>query len=299
MRKPNLFIIGAMKAGTTSLHSYLGAHPDIFMSPVKEPAFFVDPAEEGPDKAGKTGYWNDPSLYLQLFEEAGDQRFVGESTTDYTKLPKKTGVARRILDFSRDARFIYVVRDPIDRTLSHYWWEVQAGFETRDILTAIRDDPFYRQVSDYAMQLAPYLELAGRQRVKVVTFEALTVNPRKVLQDIFAWLGVDAQFVPPNVAEKLNVTPGEVTQLKSRGALQRLRYSRVWDVIGPWTPKALRRVGRSLVERRINRRSVRLDEVVEFLRPIQTEQAARLGELLGQDFPEWVYLRGAMPASAV
>jgi Sulfotransferase family len=127
MPKPNLFIIGAMKAGTSSLHSYLGAHPQIFMTEVKEPAFFEDPAHRKRPKEG-IGYWNNLSHYLELFALTGDRPVVGESTTDYTKLPLKTGVARRIFDFNSDARLIYLMRDPIEPLLVG---SMEGGGDTR------------------------------------------------------------------------------------------------------------------------------------------------------------------------
>src|SRR5260370_32298000 len=118
MPKPNFFIIGAMKAGTSSLHSYLGNHPAVFMCTPKEPAFFQNHRPEDPSRP----YKHDLNAYLALFADAGDRPIVGESTTDYTKLPKWPGVTEWILAFNPDARFLYIMRDPIHRTLSHYWW---------------------------------------------------------------------------------------------------------------------------------------------------------------------------------
>jgi hypothetical protein len=101
---PNLIVIGAMKAGTTSLHAYLSLHPEIFMSANKEPRFFTEE-------------WN-WHKGLEWYEAQFPERVTirGESTPDYTKLPEIRNVPERIHSLIPDVRLIYLVRDPIDRS---------------------------------------------------------------------------------------------------------------------------------------------------------------------------------------
>jgi hypothetical protein len=285
--KPNLFIIGAMKAGTSSLHSYLSTHPEIFMSRPKELAFHSLSPEQHRKLGHKPTPGNDLRLYLDAFAAAGDRAIVGESSTAYTKLPQFTGVAERIHNFNPAARCIYVMRNPLERTISHYWWMVRFENETRDIYTAITSERMYIQVSDYAMQLAPYLNQFGPHRVQILTFEQLVSEPRHVLTNLFAWLGVDSDFTPPNLGDNVNETPAEVIQFFRRNPLHRLRMSKCWDVVGPFTPPFVRAMGRRFTERRIDRSQVPIDKVVEYLAPIVAEQKARLQELLSRSFPEW------------
>src|SRR5580704_16187248 len=151
LRRPNLFIIGAMKSGTTTLHEYLDSHPQIAMSRVKEPGFFV---EELTHRQGED--W-----YLSLFDQDSCFRYRGESSTHYTKLPVYQGVAERLFRFSPDARLIYIMRNPFERTMSHYWHNVRDtlyGRERRSPLKAIREQPDYVAFGDYAMQLEPYID---------------------------------------------------------------------------------------------------------------------------------------------
>jgi hypothetical protein len=291
MPKPNLFIIGAAKAGTTSLHNYLGSHPRVFMSEIKETGYFFDRREQVRPPHPK-GYWNDQDLYLELFAKAGDALYRGESSVGYTMLPHLTGVAKRICDFNPDARLIYIMRDPVERTISHYWWRVWLEGEARDIRTAILNDPFYRDVSNYVLQLEPYLELFRRDQLKMLTLEELNADPGRTLRDIFAWLGVDSAFTPPNERDKLNVTPKVLSQHRGRRWLQSFRTSPFWNAVGPRMPRSLRSLGRLLVERRVDKSSVSHDEVISFLQPIQREQTVRLSVLLGRDFPEWKSLYG-------
>ena len=105
---PNLFIIGAAKCGTTSLHCYLDLHPEISMSRIKEPRFFACP--EGPREERAI---TDRNRYLALFE-AG-KKIRGEASPAYSQHPAVSGVPGRIAMESPDAKFIYLVRDPIER----------------------------------------------------------------------------------------------------------------------------------------------------------------------------------------
>lgn len=285
MQRPNLFIIGAAKCGTTSLHSYLAQHPQIYMSELKEPCFFLEPHERHPTiRSGSEN--NDLELYLRLFVNDKMSKFAGESSSSYTKLPKSPGVAQRIYAFNPDAYLIYIIRDPIERTISHYWWNVQHESEYRDIMTAIIKDPCYCDVSYYAMQIKPYLEIFASERLKVLTLEELIRDPQRTIVDIFTWLGVDTSISPCNYEEKKNVTPEYVIQQRSK-LLYKFRYSKFWNSFGPCTPQSLRTIARRGLEKTVNRRSVNQDEVVSYLRPIQKIQTEELSDLLKRDFPEW------------
>lgn len=287
--RPNLFLIGAMKSGTTSLDSYLASHPSIFMVPIKEPTHFVDGRElqSISPAAWRAGYWRDQTRYLDLFAEAEDAVIVGESSTNYSKLPEISGVARRLADFNPDASIVYIMRDPIQRTISHYWHMATWHSETREMLKAVKQEPSYRQVSHYAMQLAPYLECFGAERVKTLTLEGLKADPVGTMRDLFEWLEVDPTFELTNAEKRKNVTSTEVSQGQGLGLLRRIRRSRYWDAVGPLVPKPIRSLGKRLAERRVDRRRVSTTEVADFLRPSQQAETQELAQLLGREFPEW------------
>ena len=288
---PNTFVIGAMKAATSSLHAALARHPQVFMSPFKEPGYFLGPTPPGAPPSLSDRYRNSLSEYLGLFAAGGDTPIRGESTTDYTKRPRFEGVAERIRQFEPGARFIYLLRDPIERTISHYWWAVAQEGETRDLLAAVRSVPFYLDVSHYAWQLEPYLACFPRERVFVATTEAFAAEPEQVLGRIFSWLGVDPQAspLPRNLRE--NVTPARLARTRS-AVLQRLRHSRLGDALTKVMPRRIRSLGRRLAEREVDREAIPLGAVYEFLRPIQREQTRRLEALVGRPFPEWTTLWG-------
>ena len=228
--KPNLFIIGATKCGTTSLHNYLNAHPQIFMSEPKEPGFFL---------GSKISKFKTLDSYLVLFEKGKSCKVRGESSTAYTHYPFKKGVAKRIYEFNPSAFIIYIIRDPIERTISHYWWNVRWEGERRDPYEAIIKDKFYQNVSYYALQIKQYLKFFPKDQIKILTLESLKKDPLGILKNLFEWLGVDNTFVPPNLNQKYNPTPKVVIRSRSR-FLEKVRYSKLWEKIGPLVPKSLR-----------------------------------------------------------
>lgn len=276
-KRPNLFIIGAMKSGTTSLHSYLKSHPDIFMCEPKEPFYFVK------EKNWKLG----EKWYLNLFAEATDQPVIGESTTDYTKKPQYKGVPERIYEFNPDARFIYVMRDPVERTISHYWHNVRWHSEHRDMLKAISQTREYIDVSHYAMQLDPFFKLFGKSNVFTLTFEELTSRLEESLKKIFEWIGVSTNFVLPDVNLKKNVTPFMIEKAREFGLLNRFRYSLLWGSMYKLFPAQFKRWGKTLALKQVDRESVSTESVIRYLRPIQLEQTEALESMLSRAFPEW------------
>jgi hypothetical protein len=303
-RKPNLFLIGAMKSGTTYLRKLLRSHPDIFMCDPDEPSYFVDQRELKKIWPGMwdRGLWRSEQRYLQLFEPAGNVAILGEASTNYTKRPMVTGVPEKIFAFNPQARFIYLLRDPVQRTISHYWHMVRHHAEHRSMLEAIRGDPQFVAVSHYAMQLTPFLECFGRDRVAVLTHERLVVDPVAVMRGLYEWLGVDAATADlSGFVEAENVAP-EVVSLPLWGGIpRRLRQSSVVGSIVRYMPPPLHTVLHLSTTRDVHRRSVDATTTVEFLRPVQHRQTEELTRLLGRDFPEWTMLRGelrAVPPSA-
>lgn len=172
--KPNLFVIGASKCGTTSLHNYLSMHPDIVMSTFKEPGYFVEERHRADCLRTADGSLTPWQLYLRLFHGMETKRYAGESTTNYAALPGFCGVAERICRFNPAARLVYMVRDPVERTLSHYWFWLGTGVETCPMPdVAIRRNPAYCAVSNYAMQVREYLRFFPRGQIYIMALEDL------------------------------------------------------------------------------------------------------------------------------
>ncbi|MBK6472935.1 MAG: sulfotransferase [Betaproteobacteria bacterium] len=295
MNRPNLFLIGAMKSGTTTLHELMARHPQLAMSEPKEPCWFVAPADLQAwwPEMWRRGFWKSEAAYLAIFPAKPGARYLGESSTDYTKRPKLDGIVERIAAYAADARFVYIMRDPVERTISHYWHMVELRGEARPPLQAIVEEPHYTEVSHYVDQLAPYLQRFGRERVHALTFEELKRDPVAAVRGVFEWLGVDTDFVPDAVGSAHNVTPEEVKQKRAgMGLLDRLRHSDAWTAVGPLVPPAVRKLGVALVEKPVLRREVDLAPVVAHLRPLQQAQTRVLEAQLGRRFDDWKTLWG-------
>jgi Sulfotransferase domain len=185
-RLPTFIVIGAMKTGTTSLFHYLRAHPQVFMSPLKEVDFFI---EEG-------NWFRGLDWYRKQFAGAGDDAIaVGEASTAYTKVPEFMGVPDRIADCIPDTRLIYLIRDPIDRIRSHYQHRALIGAERSPFDDAVINDPRYVDCSRYALQIDQYLDRFPRERILIVTSEALRSDRAPTMRQVYRFLGVDEAFV--------------------------------------------------------------------------------------------------------
>lgn len=178
-RLPDFIVIGAMKCATSTLHTQLAAN-GCFMSEPKEPCYFSD------DHVFERG----PAWYRKLFEAARAEQIVGESSTHYTKLPTYPKTVGRMREMLPNVRLVYVMRDPLDRIVSQYiheWTERQLDCSLAD---AIRCIPRLVDYSRYAMQLRPYLDAFGQDRVVVVFFERLRSHPQEQLERVAKFVGV-------------------------------------------------------------------------------------------------------------
>lgn len=281
-RWPNLFVVGASKAGTTSLWRHLGAHPDIYMSPVKEPHFFsgFDPK--------LLPVVHDEDAYLALFAGARDEKLLGEASYSYLW---KGPTAARIKAKSPDAQIVIALRDPIERAYSSYWNQVRGFGEQRtfadvveDAMPAVRErrwaDAGSIAASFYFEAVENYFDVFGREAVHIVVFEELATDTRAEMRRLYERLGVD-----PGPAETLDVSPHNEFRQPRGGIAARLLSSGV-----------ARSVGRALVPRaqrdRIESALMRGGEKPELdaetrarLQELYAPDVERLRGLLGRDLP--------------
>lgn len=289
---PNLFIIGAMKAGTSSLHEYLHQHPQIFMSRFKEPQYFAPHTLRWGQEWGQGNPYPEPGAawYLRLFADAGDVKYAGESSVSYSARPWVEGCERRIHAFNPHARIIYAMRDPVERALSHYWHFVTEGREDLDPLAAVKRRTDYLARSNYAMQLRPYLETFGADRVFTLTLEELSDNPADLFRRLFDWLGVDSR-VTINVDDKHNVR-GDLCRRTRRGMVwldTMLKHWR-WKRFEGSMPAAAPRILARLAYSKVIRGEVDVAPAIAFLREELQRPTAELCHLLDREFLAWTTL---------
>jgi hypothetical protein len=194
---PNFLVIGAMKSGTTSLFNYLRAHPQIFMSPLKEADFFV---EEKNWQRGLDWY------RTQFAAASAGSVAIGEASTSYSKYPEYRGVPEKIAACLPDVRLIYVVRDPIERIRSHYEHDALVGREHAPIDEAVLADPRYVDCSRYAFQLERYLNWFPRERILVIASEELRSSRASTMRLIYRFLEVDDAHRPDELEREFYTT---------------------------------------------------------------------------------------------
>lgn len=193
MMLPNLIVIGAMKSGTTSLHEYLNLHPQICMSSIKEPAFFVE----------EHTWHKGLDWYRSIFPHPAP--VMGESSTSYTKYPTFKGVPERMCSVLPGVKLIYLVRDPVERIVSQYVHMTAHHGEKRSLEEAVREKGNdYIQYSSYGLQLSKFLDYYPADGISVVSFEDLRKDKRKTMRRLFEFLGVDTSFENGNYEHVYN-----------------------------------------------------------------------------------------------
>ena len=191
---PNLIIIGAMKCATSSLHYYLGLHPEIWMSREKEINFF-----------SFDDHWRRGRNWYRTHFRNG-YTINGEASPSYTWYPRRPHAPSRMHALIPEARLIYLVRDPLARIVSHYLHACSVGNEQRPLEEALDDlrDNFYLYPSFYHLQLERYLRFYHPERVLVVQAETLRDRRAETLRRIFRFLGVCEDFSSPRFSVMLH-----------------------------------------------------------------------------------------------
>jgi hypothetical protein len=215
-RLPSFFLLGAAKSGTTSLHTYLAQHPQICMSNPKEPFFFEAEFERGP-----AYYFN------RYFSHWKGEHIVGESRHRHLYLPF---IPQRLSEYNPDARLVAILRNPVERAISHWWhWysrcvealplrraleadlkRIEAGYgaETENERKAYKDSlrkdgsSCFRTYLDsgyYLQQIERYRALFPHEQLRIVLFDDLVAHPRKLMRDTCEFVGAD-----PGLSERIN-----------------------------------------------------------------------------------------------
>lgn len=288
---PNLIIIGSAKSGTTSLHHYLGCHPEISMAAPRDSGRMRDN-----DAGGKEMrfFWREDwrermSWYGSHFANMTTP-VRGESTPAYSAHPFHPGVPERIHAVVPDARILYIVRDPIDRIVSHYVQQRADGdrrsFDER-MSEYDRPDNSIVCPSRYAVQVERYLEFFAPSQLLVIDQHKLKHERHATLSRIFAFLEVDRDFWSPAFDRERNMRM-EKYALTPLG--KRLFHGWI-DPVGRrlasrWWPELRPSVRRALSER-ITERPVVQDELREKLALLLQPEVDRLRELTGERFESW------------
>lgn len=291
---PNFFILGAAKAGTTSLYEYLKGHPDIFLSAVKEPQFFCN------DDLFNKGF----DFYLNLFFSSSENfKARGEATPHYLYYEK---VARRIAELipKKNQKFIVIMRDPVKRAYSLYWNMVYEGYEKLSFEEAIAAEKQryknlqqlehigtirfqYVDSSLYAKQIQRYLNYFEKKQFLFLFQHDFWANRNAVLQKIYNFLEV-SEFFPDN-EEKLYNTAGRP---RFRSVHRFIREtSTLKKQLGRLLPSSIKYRLASLVLN-LNRKSVKYPpmekNMEENLRKLFKDDVLELETITEQSLADWL-----------
>ena len=195
---PNFFLVGAAKAGTTSIYAYLSQHPQIYFPAVKEPHFFTQ-ARPSPKLQFLIEAVTKRSAYLRLYAQAAGHSIIGDASPSYLWHPE---VPERIRAEIPHAKIAVILRDPVERAYSHYLMDYREGAQSRPFYEALLDDMkrpdkgwglsyLYYELGLYAEQVQRYLETFKPEQVKVLMFYDFCREPKGVLREMTDFLGLD------------------------------------------------------------------------------------------------------------
>jgi len=265
-----------MKAGTTSLHHYLDAHPEITMTKPKEVHYFSRVYEE-----------HDDEWYLSHFADM-ETPVRGETSPSYTRYPNLPSVPERMYGLVPNAKLVYVVRNPIDRIISHYNHGQLGGNEEKGVNQALQSAPqAYLSPSKYYMQLSQYLQYYSFDDMKIASSEKLRNDTRSAVQDVYDFLGVDSDFSSPTFETQMHKT----NKRKQKSAFDKFILStlngRQW--LKPILPQKVMDVYQLLTgdQEKIATRDDLKPETIEILKNALSQDVNKLRELTGRDFEDW------------
>jgi len=306
--EPNFFIVGAGKAGTTSLHRYLSQHPQIYMSPVKEPCYFAPEVRREELSGALQRHQREQSKslanllndrrpvnpmgwlasdwdeYLRLFQNVRGESAVGEASAIY--LWSGTA-ASNIRAYRQDSRIVMILRDPAERAYSQYLHQVSVGL-TRDsfrkhlraCLTPGRRElgihyPFL-EIGLYAQQVRRYLDRFPREQIRIYWYEEAWRQPEQLLADVFTFLGVDASFKSDTSQRMLGRRAPRFAALHCL-----MKRTRAWHGLRALVPQRLRSLafGKAPVMDPADRR---------FLVDYYRDDIRELSGLLDRDLSTWL-----------
>lgn len=193
---PNFVVIGAGKAGTTSIYHWLRGHPDVFMPARIKETFFFSYNPDNPDYSQLAGAPDFPvksvTEYEQLFDEAGDATAVGEATPNYLDSPV---APQRLRSLIPHAKLIVSLRDPVDRVVSHAQMNVRLGLaeDLEDDIRRMADTDEH----EYAPKLERWFTAMPREQFLVINFDDLATDPLLTARQMFRFLGVADSHEPP------------------------------------------------------------------------------------------------------
>lgn len=216
-RRPNFFIVGAIKSGTSSLYAYLKNIPGIYMSPVKEPNYFS--VYTIPDNH-RVNPIRQQQRYLKLFSKVKDEKIIGEASPNYLTDPQAPELIHKV---SPNAKILISLRDPIERLFSYYLMIARLGDTHKsfqqEVLEAMKlDDPKKSQLGLrgglYYDCVKRYYSIFGESQVKIIIFEEFIKTPKDTVASILKFLEINSELTKfdAKVYNEFGIVRGPISQ---------------------------------------------------------------------------------------
>jgi len=299
MNLPNFLIIGAPKAGTTSLYNFLAQHPEIYMSPVKEPHFFSYEGKMvnyfGPkdQKRCDDMFVTSFEKYKELFSKVESQTAIGEASAMYLYSNEAPSKINRYLP---NVKLIIILRNPVDRAYSSFTHLVRDDREKLSFADALCEEekrlaggwmPFwgYRSMGYYYTHVKRYMDEFGSDRIKIYLYDELKKDYSDVLRNIYTFLGVSEDFVVDTNKEH------------NKSGIPRNRYLHLFlkehhpvkSLFKPFFPNSFRRkLVHNLTNRNLRQPPKISNDDKEFLLKEYQEDILKTQALIGKNLSAWL-----------
>ncbi len=303
-RFPDFIVIGAGKSGTTSLDHYLAAHPNIYMSPVKEPNFFalegfqIPSPQEDPEKLFHYPQAiTEKDEYLKLFDAANKEALLGEVSPMYLYSEK---APQRIFDYNPDTKLIVILRQPADRLYSRYLHLArQSDTPTENFSDALDSTTIWWRRDDLVQEgffyrgLSRYYNLFPAENIKVYLYEDLKNSQEEVVKSMFDFLGVDSSF-SPDMSVQFNQSGIIKNKFMDSLVGQKSIFKRVIERVSPNLYESfkknntLQKLVQGARKKNLDRPLIEKDIKHQLTHQVYKDDILKLQDLIGRDLSAWL-----------
>ena len=310
---PNFIVVGANKGGTTSIYHYLRQHPEVYLSPVKEPHYFskdidvdlfkrefaqnklqdIEKYVNGDmSEEYHAAFIRDETQYRKLFKNVKGEKAIGELSTSYLY---STVAASEIKKLVPNCKIIICLRNPIDRAYSHYRMNLWTGNSNEfDFHKALLDDfnhdpkvwgnaHLYTEIGMYYQQVKRYLDAFGAENVKIIFTEDMKKNASGVIKELYNFIGVDSRFVA-DTSKQYN----EVYTPKYKNLTWFLNKSGIRPLMKKFSPRFIKNIiVKALYKGKSDKGEIPA-AAKQFLKEKLQADVTQLGVLLNKDLSNWL-----------
>jgi len=310
---PNFIVVGANKGGTTSIYHYLKQHPEVYLSPVKEPHFFSSDIDVNLFKREfaqnklqdiekyvngdmqqefHAAFIRDETQYRKLFKLVKNEKAIGELSTSY--LYSKTA-ASEIIKLIPKCKIIICLRNPIERAFSHYRMNLWTGNSNEfDFLKALEDDfdhdpkvwgnaHLYTEIGMYYEQVKRYLDLFDKEHVKIIFTEDMKRDAAGVIRELYEFIGVTSDFTPDTSTQY-----NEVFTPKYKNLTWVLNKSGIRPLMKKFSPSFIKKMVVKMFYKGKSDKGEIATAAKAFLVRKLEQDVKQLGLLLNKDLSNWL-----------